>query len=442
MTHYPDTLRLEPVYALEGAIDLPGSKSISNRALLLAAHAQGTTRLLNLLDSDDTGYMLAALNTLGVAVERQGSTCRVTGRAGPLVTSATHHDLYLGLAGTALRPLAAALTLGQGTFAIDGSARMRERPVGDLVDGLNQLGARIRYLGQTGYPPIEVTGSGLAGGTVRMRGDVSSQFLTSLLLCAPLAQGPITVIVEGEQVSKPYLDITVQMMRAFGANVTHVDLGRFDVQPGPYRSPGDFLVEGDASSASYFLAAGAIRGRGVTVRGIGTHSVQGDVAFADVLAAMGARVSRAADHITVAPPRSGSLRGIDVDLNHIPDAAMTLAVLALFAEGTTVIRNVGNWRVKETDRLHAMATELTRIGARVTEGPDFLQVEPVARLRHAEIDTYGDHRMAMCFSLIALSGTAVTLRDPGCVAKTFPDYFERFQDLCTMRNGQDPNKPE
>ncbi|MFM7121820.1 MAG: 3-phosphoshikimate 1-carboxyvinyltransferase, partial [Gammaproteobacteria bacterium] len=387
MTHYPDTLRLEPVYALEGAIDLPGSKSISNRALLLAAHAQGTTRLLNLLDSDDTRYMLAALNMLGVAVERQGSTCRVTGRAGPLVTSAAHHDLYLGLAGTALRPLAAALTLGQGTFAIDGSARMRERPVGDLVDGLNQLGARIRYLGQTGYPPIEVTGTGLAGGTVRMRGDVSSQFLTSLLLCAPLALGPITVIVEGEQVSKPYLDITVQMMRAFGANVTHVDLARFDVQPGPYRSPGDFLVEGDASSASYFLAAGAIRGRGVTVRGIGTHSVQGDVAFADVLAAMGARVSRAADHITVAPPRSGSLRGIDVDLNHIPDAAMTLAVLALFAEGTTVIRNVGNWRVKETDRLHAMATELTRIGARVTEGPDFLQVEPVDSLRHAEIDT-------------------------------------------------------
>lgn len=430
MTHYPDTLRLEPIHALEGSIDLPGSKSISNRALLLAAHAQGTTRLLNLLDSDDTGYMLAALTTLGVAFQREGNTCTVTGRGGPLVTTPAHHDLYLGLAGTALRPLAAALTLGQGTFVIDGSARMRERPVGDLVDGLNQLGARIRYLGKSGYPPIEVTGTGLAGGTVRMRGDVSSQFLTSLLLCAPLADGPITIIVEGEQVSKPYLDITVQMMRAFGAQVTHVDLARFDVQPGTYQSPGDFLVEGDASSASYFMAAGAIRGSGVTVRGIGTRSVQGDVAFADVLATMGARVTRAADHITVAPPVSGSLRGIDVDLNHIPDAAMTLAVLALFAEGPTVIRNVANWRVKETDRLHAMATELARVGARVTEGPDFLRIEPVPALHHAEIETYGDHRMAMCFSLIALSGTAVTLRDPGCVAKTFPDYFDRFRDLC------------
>jgi 3-phosphoshikimate 1-carboxyvinyltransferase len=262
-----------------------------------------------------------------------------------------------------------------------------------------------------------------------MRGNVSSQFLTSLLLCAPLARGPVTVEIEGKQVSKPYLDITVHMMQRFGATVSHRDHQHFEVIPGGYRAPGDYLVEGDASSASYFLAAGAIRGEGMVVRGIGRESVQGDVAFVDVLEAMGARVVRHATRIEVRPPADGRLRAVDVDLNHIPDAAMTLGVLALFAEGRTCVRNVANWRVKETDRLHAMATELRKLGATVEEGPDFLCVTPPERVREAAIDTYGDHRMAMCFSLVALTGTPVTINDPGCVAKTFPDYFDRFAVL-------------
>jgi 3-phosphoshikimate 1-carboxyvinyltransferase len=432
MSTYPRRLRLEPVHALSGTLDLPGSKSISNRALLLAALATGTTRLTNLLDSEDTSYMLAALAQLGVRIVHDGSTHRVTGSGGPLVTAAARHELHLGLAGTALRPLTAALTLGAGTFVIDGSRRMRERPIGDLVDGLRQLGADVRYLGAEGYPPLEVHGTGLNGGVVRMSGSVSSQFLTSLLLAAPLARGPVTIQVEGEQVSKPYLDITVQMMRRFGATVSHRDLERFEVEPGGYRAPGDYLVEGDASSASYFLAAGAVRGAGVTVQGIGRDSLQGDVAFVDVLEMMGARVDRAATRIEVRPPADGKLRAVDVDLNHIPDAAMTLGVLALFAEGRTCIRNVGNWRVKETDRLHAMATELRKLGATVEEGADYLCVTPPAALREAEIDTWGDHRIAMCFSLVALSGTPVTIRDPACVAKTFPDYFERFAALATV----------
>lgn len=429
MQTLPDTLRIGPVHALSGTIDLPGSKSISNRALLLAALASGTSRLENLLESEDTHHMLVALDALGVPVRRVDGHYEVDGRAGPLVRTPGRWALDLGLAGTAFRPLTAALTLGTGTFVLDGTPRMRERPVGDLVDGLAQLGADIRYLGAAGYPPIEVHGTGLAGGHVRMRGNVSSQFLTSLLLCAPLARGRVTVEVTGIQVSKPYLDITVRMMRDFGATIAHEQFQRFVVEPHGYRSPGRYLVEGDASSASYFLAAGAIRGPGMVVRGIGRDSVQGDVRFVEVLEAMGARVQQDAASITVAPPADGRLQAVDVDLNDIPDAAMTLAVLALFAAGTTRIRNVANWRVKETDRLHAMATELAKLGATVEEGPDYLCVTPPARLREAAIDTYGDHRMAMCFSLVALSGTPVTIRDPGCVAKTFPDYFDRFAGL-------------
>jgi 3-phosphoshikimate 1-carboxyvinyltransferase len=431
MPTYPQSLRLEPVQALSGTLDLPGSKSISNRALLLAALATGRTRIANLLDSEDTRYMLAALAQLGVRIDRDGSAYSIAGCGGPLVTTPAHHELYLGLAGTALRPLTAALTLGAGTFVVDGSERMRERPIRDLVDGLRQLGAEVRYLGAEGYPPLEVRGTGLNGGTVRMSGSVSSQFLTSLLLAAPLARGPVTVEVEGEQVSKPYLEITVQMMRRFGASVRHRDFEHFEVEPGGYHAPGDYLVEGDASSASYFLAAGAIRGPGITVHGIGRDSLQGDVAFVDVLEDMGARVTRDREQIEVRPPADGQLRAVDVDLNHIPDAAMTLGVLALFAEGRTCIRNVGNWRVKETDRLHAMATELKKLGATVEEGADFLCVTRPAALHEAAIETYGDHRIAMCFSLVALSGTPVTIRDPGCVAKTFPDYFERFAVLAT-----------
>ena len=421
-------LRLEAIHQITGDLKLPGSKSISNRALLLAALAEGATRLENLLDSEDTRYMLAALDQLGIPVVQHGDIWTVAGQGGPLVRKDAHYELFLGLAGTAFRPLTAALTLGQGTFVLDGTQRMRERPVGDLVDALRQLGASIRYLGAEGYPPLAVAGTGLAGGTASIRGNVSSQFLTSLLLSAPLAAGPVRVTVVGEQVSKPYLEITLHMMGQFGAQVRHQNYQSFEVSPGGYRTPGNYLVEGDASSASYFLAAGAIRGSGVTVYGIGENSVQGDVAFVDVLTSMGASVTKYVDRIRITPG-AHPLKAVDVDLNHIPDAAMTLAVLALFAEGTTSIRNIGNWRVKETDRLHAMTTELRKVGARVDEGKDYIRVTPPDRFTSAEIETYGDHRMAMCFSLVPLAGVPVTIVDPDCVGKTFPDYFERFQSL-------------
>lgn len=420
------TLTLAPANALAGEVTIPGSKSISNRALLLAALADGSTRIQNLLDSDDTRYMRSALNALGVHMETVDADLLVAGKAGPLVTENLSLNLDLGLAGTAYRPLAAALTTGSGQFVLDGIARMRERPVAPLVDGLRQLGAEIDYLGEEGFPPIRVTGTGLNGGTVSMPGDISSQFLTSLLMAAPLARAPVQVVIEGEQVSKPYLAITEHLMAQFGVKIEHEDYQRFQIMPAVYRAPETFMVEGDASSASYFLAAGAIAGDGVTVIGVGEDSVQGDVAFVDVLEAMGARVERGPVSITVRP---GTLRGVDLDLNAIPDAAMTVAVLGLFAEGSTTIRNIYNWRVKETDRLAAMSTELRKLGATVVEGLDFITVTPPERLVSASIDTYGDHRMAMCFSLACLGGVPVTINDPDCVSKTFPDYFDRFETL-------------
>lgn len=420
------SLTLAPAAALSGQVTIPGSKSISNRALLLAALARGQTRIHNLLDSDDVHYMLAALQTIGIRIETQGDEYIVQGVAGPLATRDLDLTLDLGLAGTAFRPLAAALTAGRGRFVLDGIERMRERPVAPLVDGLRQLGARIDYLGRTGFAPIRVTGTGLNGGLVRMPGDLSSQFLTSVLMAAPLASGPVVVEIEGEQVSKPYLAITVHLMSQFGVRVAHEDFQRFEITPATYVSPESLLVEGDASSASYFLAAGAIAGAGVTVFGVGEDSVQGDVAFVDVLETMGARAVRRPDSITVRP---GALRGVDLDLNGIPDAAMTVAVLALFASGTTTIRNIYNWRVKETDRLAAMSTELRKLGATVVEGLDFISITPPDALIPATIDTYGDHRMAMCFSLACLGGVPVTINDPECVGKTFPTYFERFESL-------------
>lgn len=422
------SLTLQPINEISGEVRLPGSKSISNRALLLAALARGETRLSNVLVSDDTHFMLEALRQLGVKIRVNDGDHFVTGCGGPLVTDEQSFELDLGLAGTALRPLTAALTLGRGTFRLDGSARMRERPVAHLVDGLRQLGADIRYIDNEGYPPLEVRGNGLNGGSIEMRGDVSSQFLTSLLLAAPLATEAVKVSILGEQVSKPYLDITVHMMRAFGADAGHDNYQTFTVQPGQYVAPGDFLVEGDASSATYFLAAGAVRGSGIRVVGIGKDSVQGDVAFTEVLRAMGARVTTQKDAIEISP---GKLHGVTLDLNHIPDAAMTAAVLALFAEGPTRIENIYNWRVKETDRIDAMATELRKLGAKVNVGRDFIEVIPPSQLKAATIDTYGDHRMAMCFSLAALGGAPITINDPGCVSKTFPDYFEVFDSLAS-----------
>lgn len=419
-------LVLDPVTALQGTMSLPGSKSISNRAFLLAALATGTTRLKNLLDSDDTRAMHDALTALGVRIEQDGDDTLVDGLGRPFQHSGQPLNLDLGLAGTAYRPLAAALTLGTGHFVLDGIARMRERPVGHLVDALRELGAGIRYLGAEGYPPLAIEGTGLTGGTTHIAGHVSSQFLTALLMALPMAKEPTKVELTSPLVSKPYIDITLELLDRFGAQITHDDYQVFRAHPQPLRSPGTFLVEGDASSASYFMAAGAISGTGITVQGIGARSIQGDVAFTEVLSRMGADVNIGPDSITVRP---GPLTGMDMDLNHIPDAAMTAATLALFASGKTVIRNIANWRVKETDRLAAMATELRKCGAAVVEGSDYIAIDPPAKLTSATIETYGDHRIAMCFSLLALGGVPVTILDPGCVAKTFPDYFDVFKGL-------------
>ncbi|QJR79352.1 3-phosphoshikimate 1-carboxyvinyltransferase [Alteromonas pelagimontana] len=424
-----DQLTLSPVKAVYGEVNVPGSKSLSNRALLLAALAEGETVLTNLLDSDDIRHMLNALSALGVQYELDASrtVCKVTGVGGAFAV-AEPLTLFLGNAGTAMRPLCAALAASRVNVSLTGEPRMEERPIGDLVDALNQAGATISYTKNVGYPPLRITGSPLAGGEVEVDGSVSSQFLTALLMAAPLFNENTHIVIKGELVSKPYIDITLDTMARFGVKVVNHGYASFEVKAGQkYISPGNFMVEGDASSASYFLAAGAIKGGTVKVTGIGKNSIQGDIRFADVLQAMGASISWHEEYVEVT---GAPLRGVDMDMNHIPDAAMTIATTALFAQGPTTIRNIYNWRVKETDRLHAMATELKKLGASVEEGKDYITVSPNTTLNHVEIDTYNDHRIAMCFSLVSLSQTAVTINDPGCTAKTFPDYFTRFATIC------------
>ncbi|EOF6525405.1 3-phosphoshikimate 1-carboxyvinyltransferase [Salmonella enterica] len=424
-----ESLTLQPIARVDGAINLPGSKSVSNRALLLAALACGKTVLTNLLDSDDVRHMLNALSALGInyTLSADRTRCDITGNGGPLCASGAL-ELFLGNAGTAMRPLAAALCLGQNEIVLTGEPRMKERPIGHLVDSLRQGGANIDYLEQENYPPLRLRG-GFTGGDIEVDGSVSSQFLTALLMTAPLAPEDTIIRVKGELVSKPYIDITLNLMKTFGVEITNHHYQQFVVKGGQqYHSPGRYLVEGDASSASYFLAAGAIKGGTVKVTGIGRKSMQGDIRFADVLEKMGATITWGDDFIACT---RGELHAIDMDMNHIPDAAMTIATTALFAKGTTTLRNIYNWRVKETDRLFAMATELRKVGAEVEEGHDYIRITPPAKLQHADIGTYNDHRMAMCFSLVALSDTPVTILDPKCTAKTFPDYFEQLARMST-----------
>jgi 3-phosphoshikimate 1-carboxyvinyltransferase len=424
-----DYLDLAPVARMTGAVRLPGSKSISNRTLLLAALARGATELSGLLDADDVQLMLDALRTLGVPIEPQQDSRTLIVRAAGGAFSVKRARLFLGNAGTAFRPLTAALALSEGEYELYGTARMHERPIGDLVDALRALGAAIRYLGTDGFPPLAIDrGIRAIGGQVSIRGEVSSQFLSALLMALPLRGDAITVDVAGELISKPYVEMTLKLMARFGVAVECENWRRFHVvATSGYLSPGSIAVEGDASSASYFLAAGAIGGGPVRVEGVGRDSIQGDVGFADTLAAMGATIERGPDWIEV---RGASpLRAIDADFNRMPDAAMTAAIVALFASGTSTLRNIGSWRVKETDRIAAMAAELAKLGAEVGAGPDWLSVTPPARWRPATIDTYDDHRMAMCFSLAALGGVPVRINDPECVRKTFPDYFAVFRSL-------------
>jgi 3-phosphoshikimate 1-carboxyvinyltransferase len=423
-------LDIPPIAAMCGTVALPGSKSISNRTLLLAALADGTTTLEGLLEADDTARMREALALLGVRLDANGAECRVEGTGGAFPKKRA--ELFLGNAGTAVRPLVAALAMQGGEYRVGGVPRMHERPIGDLVDALRHLGCDVRYLGNDGYPPLAIgDAGGRAGGRVPIRGDVSSQFLSALLMALPLGAGAdrTSTVVEltSPLISRPYVDITTRLMRRFGVDVATGD-GTFEVPAGArYRSPGTLHVEGDASSASYFLAAGAIGGGPVRVTGVGGDSIQGDVAFAGVLSGLGADIRIGNDFIEA---RSG--RGLDggtIDCIAIPDAAMTLAIVALFARAPIRLVNLGSWRVKETDRIAAMASELAKLGATLVAGSDWLEVAPLATFRHAAIDTYDDHRMAMCFALVALGGAGVTINDPGCVRKTFPGYFDALRSI-------------
>ncbi|MDP1928748.1 MAG: 3-phosphoshikimate 1-carboxyvinyltransferase [Thiobacillus sp.] len=431
-----DYLDLPARVSARGTLRLPGSKSISNRVLLLAALAEGTTRVCALLDSDDTRVMLDALRTLGVGVARHvdSDDYDITGVGGAFPVAGfpvKRAELFLGNAGTAFRSLTAACALSNGDYVLKGVARMHERPIGDLVDALRLLGARIDYLGQDGFPPLHIHPATLANDATQVRGNVSSQFLTGLMMALPLRQRTTTIEVVGELISRPYIGITLAMLRRFGVAIEQDGWQRFSVPAqARYHSPGEIWVEGDASSASYFLAAGAIGGGPVRVEGVGRDSVQGDVRFADALALMGAQIEMGPNWIEARAPASGRLKAIELDCNHIPDAAMTLAVAALFADGVTTLNNIASWRVKETDRIAAMATELRKVGATVEEGADYIRITPPQNLiPNAVIDTYDDHRMAMCLSLVTLGGVPIRINEPSCVNKTFPEYFKVFAGI-------------
>ncbi|XP_038684511.1 3-phosphoshikimate 1-carboxyvinyltransferase 2 isoform X2 [Tripterygium wilfordii] len=429
---------LQPIKEISGTVTLPGSKSLSNRVLLLAALSEGETVVDNILNSDDVHYMFGALRTLGLRVEEDMTIKRtIVGGCGgqfPVGKEFTNDvELFLGNAGTAMRPLTAAVTVagGKASYILDGVPRMRERPIGDLVAGLKQLGADVSC-SPTNCPPVQVNGKGgLPGGKVKLSGAISSQYLTALLMAAPLALGDVEIEIIDKLISIPYVEMTLKLMERFGVYVEHSSSwDRFLIRGGQkYKSSGSAYVEGDASSASYFLAGAAVTGGTVTVEGCGTSSLQGDVKFAEVLEKMGAKVTWTENSVTVTgPPRDSSgrkhLRAIDVNMNKMPDVAMTLAVVALFADGPTTIRDVASWRVKETERMIAICTELRKLGAKVEEGPDYCVITPPEKLNVTEIDTYDDHRMAMAFSLAACGNVPVTINDPGCTRKTFPDYFE------------------
>ena len=420
--------KLKAIQSVSGQVTLPGSKSITNRILLLSAIADGETIIKHPLQSDDTHHMIEALKILQVDLaQNKNGDIHIKGSQGQFKNKSA--EIFLGNAGTAFRPLTAALSFSQGNYMLSGVPRMHERPIKDLVDALLQLNANITYLNQEGYPPLKISPSEIIiNSSVKIRGDISSQFLTALLMAIPLTKKEVSIEIVGDLISKPYIDITLNLMSRFGVHVKKIDWQHFLI-PGSsaYVSPGEIFVEGDASSASYFLAAGALAGD-IEVKGIGKNSIQGDVKFTEALALMGAKIQTLEASIKVS--KVTTLQAINLDCNHIPDAAMTLAVLALFANGTTKLHNIGSWRVKETDRIKAMATELKKLGAAVVEGEDFIEITPPLHIKeNVEIDTYDDHRIAMCFSLVSLKNIAITINDPACVNKTFPTYFEVLESI-------------
>ncbi|XBC41561.1 MAG: 3-phosphoshikimate 1-carboxyvinyltransferase [Buchnera aphidicola (Kaburagia rhusicola rhusicola)] len=420
-----DFITLNPISSINGTVNLPGSKSISNRVLLLSAMSEGITYLHNFLYSDDTKYMLDALKMFGIncTLSPNKTICTIEGQLQSLYVN-KKLSLFLGNAGTAMRPLTAVLSLNRNNVFLTGDKRMKERPIKHLVDALQNGGADIQYCETEGYPPIYIKG-GFSGGNITINGSISSQFLTSLLIAAPLAALDSKIMVRGQLVSKPYIDMTLKLIRMFGINIINESYSCFYIQGRQrYQSPGKYFIEGDASSASYFLASAAIKGGSVCVTGVGSNSIQGDIKFSQILKKMGAFITIGRNFICC---RKGKLNGVDLDMNDIPDSAMTIAMVALFSIGDTIIRNIYNWRVKETDRLSAMSIELRKIGATIKEGNDYIHISPPEKFFHANINTYNDHRMAMCFSLIALSNKKVTLLNPSCVNKTFPHYFQELE---------------
>jgi 3-phosphoshikimate 1-carboxyvinyltransferase len=420
--------KLKAVQSVFGQVTLPGSKSITNRILLLSAIAKGETTIKHALQSDDTHHMIEALKILQVDLtQKENGDILIQGARGQFKNKSA--KIFLGNAGTAFRPLTAALAFSQGDYMLSGVPRMHERPIKDLVDALLQLNADITYLNEEGYPPLKISPSEIIiNGSVKIRGDISSQFLTALLMAIPLTKKEVSIEIVGDLISKPYIDITLNLMNRFGVQVKKIDWQYFVIPgSGGYVSPGEIFVEGDASSASYFLAAGALAGD-IEVKGIGKNSIQGDIKFTEALTLMGTEIQIFEGSIKTS--KASTLQAINLDCNHIPDAAMTLAVLALFANGTTKLHNIGSWRVKETDRIKAMATELKKLGAEVVEGEDFIEITPPLHIKeNIEIDTYDDHRMAMCFSLVSLKNIPIIINDPACVNKTFPTYFEVLESI-------------
>jgi len=420
--------KLKAIQSVSGQVTLPGSKSITNRILLLSAIADGETIIKHPLQSDDTHHMIEALKILQVDLsQNKNGDIHIKGSQGQFKNKSA--EIFLGNAGTAFRPLTAALSFSQGNYILSGVPRMHERPIKDLGDALLQLNANITYLNQEGYPPLKISPSEIIiNSSVKIRGDISSQFLTALLMAIPLTKKEVSIEIIGDLISKPYIDITLNLMSRFGVHVKKIDWQHFVIpSSSAYVSPGEIFVEGDASSASYFLAAGALAGN-IEIKGIGKNSIQGDVKFTEALTLMGAKIQMLETSIKISKVKA--LQAINLDCNHIPDAAMTLAVLALFANGTTKLHNIGSWRVKETDRIKAMATELKKLGAAVVEGKDFIEITPPLHINeNVEIDTYDDHRIAMCFSLVSLKNIPITINDPACVNKTFPTYFDVLESI-------------